>query len=75
LDSLPTHRYKTPTKRQEKERDCDTMECSFCLCEFEDNDLVKTLPCFHMFHQKEIDEWLREHTECPLCKTSLFISE
>jgi len=69
LHSLPVHKYKTPTKV--KERNSDTTECSFCLCDFEEGDSVRTLPCFHMFHQPEIDKWLLEHTECPLCKTSV----
>jgi len=67
LQSLPVHKYKTP----EKARESDNTECSFCLCEFEDGENVKTLPCFHMFHQHEIDKWLSSHTECPLCKTSV----
>jgi len=73
LQSLPTHRYKSPTKVSE--RNSDTTECSFCLCDFEEGDMVKTLPCFHMFHEKELNEWLESHTECPLCKNSVFISE
>jgi len=73
LQSLPTHRYKSPTKVSE--RNSDTTECSFCLCDFEEGDMIKTLPCFHMFHQNELDDWLGSHTECPLCKSSVFISE
>jgi len=69
IQSLPTHRYKKRGDRPEK--DLDNVECSFCLSEFEEGDTVKTLPCFHMFHQDEVDKWLTEHTECPICKTSV----
>jgi len=68
LQSLPVHKYKTPKKVSK-----ETTECSFCLCDFEEGEKIKTLPCFHMFHQKEVDKWLQEHTECPLCKTSVLL--
>jgi len=69
IGSLPVHNYRTPSKK--KEGDNDNTECSFCLSEFVEGEKVKTLPCFHIFHQTEIDKWLLEHTECPLCKTSV----
>jgi len=69
IRSLPVHKYKTPEKI--KDRNSDTTECSFCLCEFEEGENLKTLPCFHMFHEAELDKWLEDHTECPLCKTSV----
>jgi len=29
-------------------------ECSICMCEFEEGDAVKTLPCFHSFHAASV---------------------
>jgi len=71
ISTLPIHKYKTPTKKKKDDENNDNTECSFCLSEFQEDDKVRTLPCFHMFHQAEIDKWLLEHSECPLCKTSI----
>ena len=39
-----------------------------CLSEFEEGDILRTLPCFHSYHQGCIDEWLNRSKLCPLCK-------
>ncbi|XP_010487818.1 PREDICTED: RING-H2 finger protein ATL65-like [Camelina sativa] len=50
----------------------DCRDCAVCLLEFEDGDYVRTLPlCFHAFHLECIDEWLRSHPNCPLCRTAI----
>ncbi|KAJ5072697.1 hypothetical protein M0811_09394 [Anaeramoeba ignava] len=41
--------------------------CSVCLSEFKENDVVKTLPCFHFFHQSCIEKWLKIKKKCPVC--------
>jgi hypothetical protein len=33
-------------------------ECAICLCDFELGDRVRILPCNHIFHMEEVDEWL-----------------
>eukprot|EP00808_Paulinella_micropora_P011521 g25184.t1 len=69
----PAYALQLPVRNYEKKNGKE-VECSFCLENFEDGDSVKTLPCFHYFHSDEIDQWLYDHTDCPLCKTSVFIS-
>ncbi|KAF8097409.1 hypothetical protein N665_0290s0066 [Sinapis alba] len=50
-------------------------DCAVCLLEFEEGDYVRTLPlCFHAFHVECIDEWLRSHPNCPLCRTAILRS-
>uniref|UniRef100_A0A1J3CLK5 RING-type E3 ubiquitin transferase n=2 Tax=Noccaea caerulescens TaxID=107243 RepID=A0A1J3CLK5_NOCCA len=50
----------------------DCRDCAVCLLEFEEGDYVRTLPlCFHAFHLECIDEWLRSHPNCPLCRTAI----
>ncbi|KAL2541063.1 RING-H2 finger protein ATL57 [Abeliophyllum distichum] len=45
-------------------------ECTICLSEFEDRDIVKIIPyCKHVFHPKCIDTWLSLHVTCPLCRS------
>lgn len=45
-------------------------ECVICLMPFTNDCMVTTLPCDerHYFHSKCIEEWSRNHHDCPLCK-------
>ncbi|KAG0263142.1 hypothetical protein BG011_009244 [Mortierella polycephala] len=45
--------------------------CSICLCEYEDLDTLRLLPCSHDFHKDCVDEWLRLKRTCPLCKQDI----
>ena len=42
--------------------------CNICLTEFDQGEKVRTLPCFHLFHLKCIDNWLNRKPECPVCR-------
>jgi hypothetical protein len=47
-------------------------DCTVCLGEFEDGELVRLLPkCGHAFHVPCIDTWLRAHVNCPLCRSDV----
>ncbi|PUZ47406.1 hypothetical protein GQ55_7G162200 [Panicum hallii var. hallii] len=47
-------------------------DCSVCLGEFQDGELVRLLPkCGHAFHVPCIDTWLRAHVNCPLCRSDV----
>ncbi|KAJ7974820.1 RING-H2 finger protein [Quillaja saponaria] len=55
-----------------KVADSTTCCCSICLTEYKDTDLLRLLPdCDHLFHQNCIDQWLRLHPLCPVCRNSL----
>jgi hypothetical protein len=41
-------------------------ECCICLEQL-DKDLY-ALPCAHLFHEKCIRLWLKNHTKCPICE-------
>ncbi|KAG0224230.1 hypothetical protein BGW41_005177 [Actinomortierella wolfii] len=42
--------------------------CSICLCEYEDGEELRHMPCNHFFHRECLDEWLKLKRTCPLCK-------
>ncbi|XP_024515639.1 E3 ubiquitin-protein ligase ATL15-like [Selaginella moellendorffii] len=47
-------------------------ECSVCLTDFQEDEVVKILPgCSHFFHTDCIDMWLFSHSTCPLCRCIL----
>lgn len=46
-----------------------TSTCVICLEEFRDGDECKVRSkCNHIFHQTCIDDWLDDHSTCPLCR-------
>ncbi|XP_057488390.1 RING-H2 finger protein ATL54-like [Actinidia eriantha] len=47
-------------------------ECSVCLSEFQEDEILRLLPkCSHAFHIPCIDTWLRSHTNCPMCRAGI----
>ncbi|KAL4485453.1 hypothetical protein ABPG72_008321 [Tetrahymena utriculariae] len=46
----------------------DAKQCSICLCEFEDEEKISFLACFHRFHNECIHKWFETKSTCPLCK-------
>ena len=47
-----------------------TVECNICFEEYDANSKIVKLPCDarHFFHEKCIEEWLKQNNSCPLCK-------
>ncbi|KAF9131296.1 hypothetical protein BGX30_013147 [Mortierella sp. GBA39] len=75
-----TKNGKTLTEAKKKEElpftnaNAQTM-CSICLAEYEVGEQVRTLPCYHQYHQGCIDPWLLNVAAlCPICKRDLFPS-
>jgi len=76
LQDVPTpsrHVHSFPDRKfaknsSEKNAPC---ECSICLSEYSDGELVKTLPCTHQFHSACIDTWLSSNNKCPVCKCNV----
>ncbi|KAJ1929494.1 hypothetical protein IWQ60_001106 [Tieghemiomyces parasiticus] len=49
--------------------DTTTETCPICLDDIERGQLVRQLPCNHVYHVECIDEWLTEKASvCPTCK-------
>ena len=69
VESLPTFRYKQSDGdvQQNESSDKEDVSCSICICEFEDNEILRLLPCIHRFHRDCIDKWLSINRLCPTC--------
>uniref|UniRef100_A0A7S0NBN7 RING-type domain-containing protein n=1 Tax=Hanusia phi TaxID=3032 RepID=A0A7S0NBN7_9CRYP len=61
--SLPTCRFTGAD---------DSKECYICLSNFEEDELIRRLPCHHEFHAHCIDKWLLDvHRTCPCCRVDI----
>ena len=57
-----------------KTADYSINECTFCLQEFRNGDVLRRLTCFHIFHKNCIDRWLRSNGFCPIDKVNVIIN-
>eukprot|EP00043_Microstomoeca_roanoka_P007256 m.69919 g.69919 ORF g.69919 m.69919 type:complete len:344 (-) comp13755_c2_seq1:76-1107(-) len=74
LDDMSTRPYD-PEKDKTEEEDSSHDQCAICIQDYEEGDVVRELPCEHLFHQVCVDPWLLEHSSCPLCKRSVLAEE
>lgn len=44
-------------------------KCLVCQCEYEAGEVLRKLPCKHVFHSECCDEWLGRSSACPYCRT------
>uniref|UniRef100_A0A8D0KGW8 Ring finger protein 130 n=1 Tax=Salvator merianae TaxID=96440 RepID=A0A8D0KGW8_SALMN len=58
-------------KKGDKETDPDFDHCAVCIESYKQNDVVRVLPCKHVFHKTCVDPWLSEHCTCPMCKLNI----
>ncbi|CAM9636577.1 unnamed protein product, partial [Hapterophycus canaliculatus] len=49
-----------------------TPTCTICLAPYEEEEVIKVLPCNHDFHAGCLDSWLKLKAICPLCKEPPF---
>jgi hypothetical protein len=44
-------------------------KCIICMDNYENEDVLKILPCHHYYHKECIKEWLLKYNHiCPICK-------
>lgn len=51
------------------------VECSICLANYQEGDLVacnKSSNCKHVFHSDCLTKWLMLRNDCPICRVSFF---
>lgn len=68
-DGTPAHvMHSLPTQvLQDRHRLLsDGSSCGVCLQGFQTHQRIRTLPCQHPFHITCIDNWLTNHSQCPV---------
>lgn len=50
--------------------DDEDTTCSICMESYTIGEQLRVLPCEHRFHCGCVEEWLRHHYKCPLCRAS-----
>ncbi|KAM9329885.1 RING finger protein 150 [Gastrophryne carolinensis] len=58
-------------KKGDKETEPDFDNCAVCIEGYKPNDVVRVLPCRHLFHKSCVDPWLLDHRTCPMCKMNI----
>ena len=60
LSLLPTFRYKAPTTEGAGDDSAENegKNCTICMMDYEEDDHLRRLPCFHDYHTACIDRWL-----------------
>lgn len=75
IEQLPAYRFNGENLRN----GADQTSCVVCMCDFENRQLLRVLPCYHEFHAKCIDKWLKvsvfSHTVVIMKKESWFSCE
>ncbi|XP_044954668.1 RING-H2 finger protein ATL73-like [Hordeum vulgare subsp. vulgare] len=65
--AIPTMTYSSEAFRSK-----DDAQCSICLGEYDEKEILRIMPtCRHNFHLSCIDIWLQKQTTCPICRISL----
>ncbi|VDD95293.1 unnamed protein product [Enterobius vermicularis] len=64
LSKIPTRSVRVG----DKELDAD---CPVCIDPYQTGDIIRSLPCKHVFHKTCVDLWLLEHRTCPMCKSDI----
>ena len=62
---------KLPDVEYDKDKYSENYQCIICMEEFEKNEVVKLLPCEHIFHKNCIKQWLLKQKTCPFCKAEI----
>uniref|UniRef100_W5KDY1 Ring finger protein 150a n=1 Tax=Astyanax mexicanus TaxID=7994 RepID=W5KDY1_ASTMX len=58
-------------RKGDKETESEFDNCAVCIETYKPNDVVRILPCRHVFHKNCVDPWLQDHRTCPMCKMNI----
>ena len=66
IDKVKKIKFKKVKQKKGEEE-----QCPICITEYEDGEVLRVLPCEHLFHPQCIDAWLVQNGVCPVCKSDL----
>lgn len=86
INSIPSFKYEekaqmSPSSREGSKKPSDTASekcresCAICLDDMKTGQMVKALRCSHKFHEKCINNWLKQKLLCPLCKEKITLNQ
>ncbi len=67
IAALPT----TVLTEDDKDDSGGAKQCSICMDDLKAGEKVTRLPCKHGYHHTCITEWLRNVSNCPVCKAAV----
>jgi hypothetical protein len=68
-------RGKARRKSRTAKRYYSKDECAICMDNFHRGEVVRILPCGHVFHKDECDEWLLKWRKlCPTCRADVTVT-
>jgi hypothetical protein len=70
MDKIPTKIIRPTDLESIFEGDLAEI-CPVCIDGFKTCDIVRILPCKHLFHKSCVDPWLLENRSCPMCKMDI----
>ncbi|KAJ8900717.1 hypothetical protein NDN08_000018 [Rhodosorus marinus] len=66
---MPAYAYPGDAPPGEMEAQSCDEQCTVCLCEYETGELVRRLPCNHVYHKNCLDKWMVKYANCPTCRS------
>ena len=74
LSQLPRSRFNGNSAQQAANGGLaasDESNCSICMSDYEREEEILTLTCFHKFHAQCVEEWFKSQNWCPVCRTKI----
>ncbi|XP_034161945.1 uncharacterized protein si:ch211-59o9.10 isoform X1 [Pangasianodon hypophthalmus] len=62
---------RLPTKAYDPSHNAGKTDCQICFSDYKKGEKLRILPCFHDYHVKCIDRWLKENATCPICRADV----
>ncbi|XP_054158194.1 E3 ubiquitin-protein ligase Godzilla-like [Oppia nitens] len=70
MDKIPTKTIRPADLEKIFEEEFAEL-CPVCIDTFKTCDIIRILPCKHLFHKSCVDPWLLENRSCPMCKMDI----
>jgi hypothetical protein len=61
--------------QSDKDEEEKEMKCAICYDDYQEDDILRKMPCDHYFHKACIDVWMEKRSECPICNQDIRTAE